>query len=184
MGKKQQGQCLSIVSTEPPVKLYCCYVVIMVLTVAVIALSVALSEEKPVVLSPGSCYANCPNGWFGFGSKCFYFSDDVRNWTLSQTYCMEQGAQLARFDSLEELNFMKRYAEIICYWIGLYRETSKHPWKWTDNTEYNNFILRGPSCQPTQLLKSLESTATFSHPRTESVILKLLDAHKVSLKQS
>ncbi|CAO2606115.1 hypothetical protein LEMLEM_LOCUS12753 [Lemmus lemmus] len=29
-----------------------------------------------------------------------------------------------------------------------------------------------------------ESTATFSHPRTESVIPKLLDAHKVSLKQS
>ncbi|CAO2606814.1 C-type lectin domain family 2 member G, partial [Lemmus lemmus] len=111
-GKKQQGQCLSIVSTEPPVKLYCCYVVIMVLTVAVIALSVALSE-KPVVLSPGSCYANCPNGWFGFGSKCFYFSDDVRNWTLSQTYCMEQGAQLARFDSLEEL--VSKDQELVCY---------------------------------------------------------------------
>ncbi|CAO2599827.1 hypothetical protein LEMLEM_LOCUS10023 [Lemmus lemmus] len=48
----------------------------------------------------------------------------------------------------------------------------------------HEIILRGPSCQPTQLLKSPESKATFSHPRTESVIPKLLDAHKVSLKQS
>ncbi|CAO2606812.1 C-type lectin domain family 2 member E [Lemmus lemmus] len=113
---------------------------IMVLTVAVIALSVVLSvrKEKPVVLTPGSCYANCPNGWVGFGTKCFYFSRDMENWTFSQTYCMGQAAQLARFDSLEELNFMKRYAGIYCYWIGLYRETSKHPWKWIDNTEYNN----------------------------------------------
>ncbi|XP_075838255.1 C-type lectin domain family 2 member E-like [Microtus pennsylvanicus] len=162
MGKRHQGKCLRIISTEPPVKLYCCYVVIMVLTVAVIALSVALSgfrrpleeqclpsthlkdekdevrKEKQVVLTPGSCYANCPNGWIGFGNKCFYFSDEQRNWTVSQAYCRAQAAELARFDSLEELNFLKRCASYPPHWIGLYRESLQHPWKWTDNTEYNN----------------------------------------------
>ncbi|CAO2591639.1 hypothetical protein LEMLEM_LOCUS6401, partial [Lemmus lemmus] len=53
-----------------------------------------------------------------------------------------------------------------------------------DAVQRNESILREPSCQPTQLLKSPESTATFSHPRTESVIPELLVAHKVSLKQS
>ncbi|KAK7797537.1 hypothetical protein U0070_000969, partial [Myodes glareolus] len=41
--EEQQGQCLRIVSPVSPTGLYCCYAVIIVLTVAVIALSVALS---------------------------------------------------------------------------------------------------------------------------------------------
>ncbi|KAK7799780.1 hypothetical protein U0070_002904 [Myodes glareolus] len=90
------------------------------------------------MLTPGSCYANCPNGWIGFGSKCFYFSQDKRNWTVSQAYCRAQAAELARFDSLEELNFLKRCASYPAHWIGLYRESTEHPWKWIDNTEYNN----------------------------------------------
>ena len=24
------------------------------------------------------------------------------------------------------------------HWIGLHRDSSEHPWRWTDNTEYNN----------------------------------------------
>jgi hypothetical protein len=44
-GKIVQGKCFRIISTVSPVKLYCCYGVIMVLTVAVIALSVALSSK-------------------------------------------------------------------------------------------------------------------------------------------
>ncbi|MEJ1279964.1 hypothetical protein NN561_010901 [Cricetulus griseus] len=44
-GKKLQGKCLRIIFTESPVKLYCCYGVIMVLSAAVISLSVALSSS-------------------------------------------------------------------------------------------------------------------------------------------
>lgn len=40
-----QGKCLRIVSRESLVKLYCCYGVIIVLTVAVVALSAALSGK-------------------------------------------------------------------------------------------------------------------------------------------
>ncbi|KAK7799781.1 hypothetical protein U0070_002905 [Myodes glareolus] len=102
---------------------------------------VEVRMEKPAVLTPGSCYANCPNGWIGFGNKCFYFSEGRRNWTLSQSYCMEQAANLARFDSLEELNFLKRYGGYPCYWIGLHRESLQHPWKWIDNSDYNNMYV-------------------------------------------
>ncbi|XP_026634224.1 C-type lectin domain family 2 member D11-like [Microtus ochrogaster] len=41
--KEQQGQCPRIVSPVSPARLHCCYAVIIVLTGAVIALSVALS---------------------------------------------------------------------------------------------------------------------------------------------
>ena len=66
------------------------------------------------MLTPGSCYANCPNGWIGFGNKCFYFSKEQRNWTVSQAYCRAQAAELARFDSLEELVRMIKNWFVVC----------------------------------------------------------------------
>ncbi|XP_041492168.1 C-type lectin domain family 2 member E-like [Microtus oregoni] len=160
MGKKQQGKCLRKSPTQPRVKLYCCYAVIMVLSVTVIALSFALSgfrissgekcsgpvkdknvevkKENAVTSPPAPCFATCPNDWIGLGSKCFYFSEVERNWTLSQNYCMAHEAQLAGFETLEELNFLKTYAWKFQYWIGLHRESLQHPWKWTNSTEYNN----------------------------------------------
>ncbi|CAO2606802.1 C-type lectin domain family 2 member H [Lemmus lemmus] len=65
----------------------------------------------------------------------------MRNWTFSQTSCMALNAQLAKFESLEELNFLKRYKGPSDHWIGLHRESSQHPWMWTDNTEYNSSVL-------------------------------------------
>ncbi|XP_076797076.1 C-type lectin domain family 2 member E-like [Arvicanthis niloticus] len=89
------------------------------------------------------CFATCPSGWIGFGRKCFYFSEDIGNWTFSQFSCMALDAHLALFDSLEELNFLKRYKGPSDHWIGLHRESTEHPWMWTDNTEYNNlYVLR------------------------------------------
>ncbi|XP_075838750.1 C-type lectin domain family 2 member D11-like isoform X3 [Microtus pennsylvanicus] len=146
--KEQQGQHLGIVSPVSPARLHCCYAVIIVLTAAVIALSVALSlsvrKEEKAIASPEAGYATCPRDWIGFGSKCFYFSEHTSNWRSSQTFCMELGAHLTHFDSLEELNFLNRYKGDSAAWIGLLRESSEHSWMWTDNTEYNNLVpIRG-----------------------------------------
>ncbi|KAK7799793.1 hypothetical protein U0070_002917, partial [Myodes glareolus] len=99
---------------------------------------VLMKKENAVTSAPPPCFATCPNDWIGLGSKCLYFSDVKRNWTLSQNYCMAQEAQLAQFDTLEELNFLKTYAWKFQYWIGLHRESLQHPWKWVNSTEYNN----------------------------------------------
>ncbi|XP_041486395.1 C-type lectin domain family 2 member D11-like [Microtus oregoni] len=140
-----QENIFRIVSPVSPARLYCCYAVIIVLTGAVIALSVALSlSEKPEQVSVKNTYAVCPRNWIGFGSKCFYFSEDTSNWTFSWNFCMKLKAQLAKFDNMEELNFLKRYKGTFDYWIGLHRESSQHPWRWMDNTEYNSSIpIRG-----------------------------------------
>ncbi|XP_037059993.1 C-type lectin domain family 2 member D11-like isoform X1 [Peromyscus leucopus] len=138
--KKLQGKFLRIISSESPAKLYCCYAVIAILATSVIALSVALSG----ITKPEAAHANCPRDWIGFGSKCFYFSKDMTNWPSSQTFCMAQEAHLAQFDSLEELNFLIRYKGDSTHWIGLHRETSQNPWRWTDSTKYNNLVpIRG-----------------------------------------
>ncbi|XP_034367942.1 C-type lectin domain family 2 member E-like [Arvicanthis niloticus] len=139
-GKKLQAKFLK---TESHVKLHCCYGVITVLTVAVVVLSAALSvrNKNAIMESCEPCFATCPSGWIGFGRKCFYFSEDMGNWTFSQFSCMALDAHLALFDSLEELNFLKRYKGPSDHWIGLHRESTEHPWMWTDNTEYNNLVL-------------------------------------------
>ncbi|XP_051011624.1 C-type lectin domain family 2 member H-like [Acomys russatus] len=141
-GKIFQEKHHKIFSLEFPVKLSCWCVVITVITVLVVVICVALSarKENPAIESPGPCYDNCPRDWIGFESKCFYFSEDMRNWTFSQTFCMELEAHLAQIDTLEDLNFLKRYKGVSDHWIGLHRESSQHPWRWTDNTEYNNLV--------------------------------------------
>ncbi|XP_035111602.1 C-type lectin domain family 2 member E [Callithrix jacchus] len=143
-GRTLQRKCLALISPVTPIKVYCCLFIIAVLTTSVVALSIVLSarEEKPVIESPK--YAACPKSWIGFGSKCFYFSEDTRNWTFSQVFCVSLEASLAQFATMEELNFLKRYKGPSDHWIGLRRESYHHIWRWTDNTEYNNmFLIRG-----------------------------------------
>ncbi|XP_051011625.1 C-type lectin domain family 2 member D11-like [Acomys russatus] len=144
MGQKFKDNCLRITSPVSPVKFYCCYVVIMVLAVAIVALSVALSVRKTEPVPMETAYAVCPRDWIGFGNKCFYFSEYTSNWTFSQDSCMALEAQLARFDNMEELNFLRRYKGTFDYWIGLHRESLEDPWIWTDSTAYNNLLpIRG-----------------------------------------
>ncbi|XP_010856907.1 PREDICTED: C-type lectin domain family 2 member D11-like isoform X2 [Bison bison bison] len=89
-------------------------------------------------------YVPCSKGWIGFGSKCFYFSEDTRNWTFSQTFCTSLEAVLAQFETKDELNFLIRYKGHSDHWIGLSRESSHHVWKWTDNSKYNaSFAITG-----------------------------------------
>ncbi|XP_038175180.2 C-type lectin domain family 2 member F-like [Arvicola amphibius] len=143
--KELQGQCLRIVFPVSPARLYCCYAVIIVLTVAVVGLSVVLSlSGKKEQTSIKNTYAACPRMWIGFGNKCFYFSEDLGNWTVSESYCRAQGSQLAQIDNQEELNVLNRFKGDSATWIGLHRESSEHPWMWTDSTDYNNlFPIRG-----------------------------------------
>ncbi|XP_076796751.1 C-type lectin domain family 2 member E-like [Arvicanthis niloticus] len=140
MGKKLRAKFIKIVSPESHAKLYCCYGVITVLTVAVVALSAALSvfRKTEQISIKNNTYA--AYSWTEFRNKCFYISEYSSNWTLSQDSCMAQGAQLARIDSQEEMDFLRRYKAGTDCWIGLHRESSEHPWRWTDNTEYNNWV--------------------------------------------
>ncbi|KAK7795144.1 hypothetical protein U0070_009511, partial [Myodes glareolus] len=101
---------------------------------------ILVRKEEKAIASPEVGYATCQRDWIGFGSKCFYFSEHTSNWTSSQISCMKLGAHLTHLDSLEELNFLNRFKGDSSAWIGLHRQSSEHPWMWTDNTEYNNLV--------------------------------------------
>ncbi|XP_014378373.1 C-type lectin domain family 2 member D-like isoform X2 [Alligator sinensis] len=89
--------------------------------------------------------ASCPDGWIGYRRKCYYFSEDEGNWTLSQSICSSYNSSLTVINSQEDMNFVMRYKGTLDHWIGLSRKPGQ-PWKWTDGTDFNNwFEVKGNS---------------------------------------
>ncbi|CAI9166223.1 unnamed protein product [Rangifer tarandus platyrhynchus] len=78
----------------------------------------------------------CSEEWIGVRRKCFYFSNDTRNWTASKRFCSSQGSELAQIDTPEEMKFLKKHAGTSMYWIGLSRKLGES-WKWTNGTTFN-----------------------------------------------
>nr|XP_034791219.1 C-type lectin domain family 2 member D isoform X1 [Pan paniscus] len=113
------------------------FFLIMFLTIIVCGMVAALSAIRANChQEPSVCLqAACPESWIGFQRKCFYFSDDTKNWTSSQRFCDSQDADLAQVESFQELNFLLRYKGPSDHWIGLSREQGQ-PWKWINGTEW------------------------------------------------
>ncbi|XP_075769953.1 C-type lectin domain family 2 member D-like [Pelodiscus sinensis] len=107
------------------------------LLVTVIALAVSLSGRAPAVQGPA-----CLDSWVGYQGKCFYFSEGEGNWPDSRSRCSALGASLSGIDTLQEMAFLLRYKGTSDYWIGLWRDPGQ-PWKWANNTEFNNLFVIG-----------------------------------------
>ncbi|XP_032973534.1 C-type lectin domain family 2 member A [Rhinolophus ferrumequinum] len=78
----------------------------------------------------------CSGEWIGVREKCFYFSDDTRNWTASKRVCSSQGSELAHIDTQEDMEFLKKHTGTKMHWIGLSRKPGES-WKWTNGTTFN-----------------------------------------------
>uniref|UniRef100_A0A8C0BUB2 Uncharacterized protein n=1 Tax=Buteo japonicus TaxID=224669 RepID=A0A8C0BUB2_9AVES len=38
----------------------------------------------------------CPSEWIGYKNKCYFISEEEKNWTSSQTFCAENESLLAQ----------------------------------------------------------------------------------------
>ncbi|XP_072810493.1 uncharacterized protein [Vicugna pacos] len=99
LGNKLQRKCPGVLSPVTPAKVFCCMTTLTALLATVVVLSVLLAGRNTEYIP---C-VTCPEGWIEFGSKCFYFSEDSRNWTFSQMFCALLDAGLAQFETKEEL---------------------------------------------------------------------------------
>ncbi|XP_045043030.2 C-type lectin domain family 2 member A isoform X2 [Desmodus rotundus] len=81
----------------------------------------------------------CPGKWIEVRYKCFYFSDDTRNWTASKTFCSSQRSELAQIDTHQDLEFLKKHTGTFKHWIGLSRKQGE-PWKWTNGKTFNSWF--------------------------------------------
>ncbi|AEN03592.1 C-type lectin-like type-II membrane protein [Yokapox virus] len=119
---------------------YYLYGIIAVLSISVVIFSVTfIINNQKQHSTVKYIYKPCPDGWVGFGKICYYFSNNSRNWSDSNIFCNNKGGQLTKVDNNTEFNFLKRYKGQFDHWIGLYRESENSPWRWIDNTYYNNF---------------------------------------------
>ncbi|XP_002752231.5 C-type lectin domain family 2 member A [Callithrix jacchus] len=104
-----------------------CFLFFIVLISAIVICS---KLAKPVA---------CSEDWLGVRDKCFYFSDDTRNWTASKMFCSLQKSELAQIDTQKDMEFLKRFAGTGTYWIGLSRKP-EDSWKWTNGTTFSNWF--------------------------------------------
>ncbi|XP_060119451.1 killer cell lectin-like receptor subfamily B member 1B allele A, partial [Heteronotia binoei] len=80
----------------------------------------------------------CPLYWHHHQDKCYWLSEDMKSWNLSQSDCFEKKAQLAVFQGKEEMDFLKNIKqETRTYWIGLYFSLSENKWMWITGHQYD-----------------------------------------------
>lgn len=59
----------------------------------------------PLQASKGciKCETPCPEDWLLYGRKCYYFSEEPRDWNTGRQYCHTHEAALAVIQSQKEL---------------------------------------------------------------------------------
>ncbi|XP_029441933.1 C-type lectin domain family 2 member D-like [Rhinatrema bivittatum] len=82
---------------------------------------------------------HCADGWFWYRGKCYFFSEEIKDWDEAQSFCASHSASLAHIETRQELNFTVRYKGLSDHWIGLRRERGQ-PWKWPDGSQFNNLF--------------------------------------------
>ncbi|XP_065797348.1 killer cell lectin-like receptor 2 isoform X2 [Muntiacus reevesi] len=83
-------------------------------------------KEKP--LNRGK---ECKSKWSCCGQKCYYFSDELKNFEESKKICKEMDSTLLKIEDKEELNFIQSQLSYF-YWIGLSRKGNQ--WTWEDKS--------------------------------------------------
>ncbi|XP_043297010.1 C-type lectin domain family 9 member A-like isoform X3 [Cervus canadensis] len=85
-------------------------------------------KEKP--LSRGN---ECKSKWSCCGQKCYYFSDELKNFEESKKICKEMDSTLLKIEDKEELNFIQSQLSYF-YWIGLSHKGPRNQWTWEDKS--------------------------------------------------
>ncbi|XP_053234750.1 C-type lectin domain family 2 member D-like [Podarcis raffonei] len=117
------------------------FIIILPFLITIIVLAV-LRGVKSNQTSPDVNYSAvlgpaCPTGWIVYGGKCYFFSEEKRNWASAQRFCISQGSSLAKIQSELEKVFMFRFKGDADHWIGL-RKDFNDTWIWADGSEYSN----------------------------------------------
>ncbi|XP_078146310.1 ladderlectin-like [Centroberyx gerrardi] len=86
----------------------------------------------------------CPLGWTQYGSRCFVFFSNPRNWVQAEVYCLNFGANLASVHSLGEFQFIQGLVKgssgsYPATWIGGSDNAQENLWLWSDGSKFDFF---------------------------------------------
>uniref|UniRef100_W5MQ64 C-type lectin domain-containing protein n=1 Tax=Lepisosteus oculatus TaxID=7918 RepID=W5MQ64_LEPOC len=74
---------------------------------------------------------SCPCDWKMFNGKCYYFSQDTRDWNGAKSHCSQQGSNLAVVKTSKELKFLGSQISSD-HWLGLIYQ--QRTWTWLDGS--------------------------------------------------
>ncbi|XP_042651434.1 C-type lectin domain family 2 member B-like [Tyto alba] len=106
----------------------------------------------------------CPSEWIGYKKKCYFISEEEKNWTSSQTFCAKNQSLLAIFENQEEMNSLAKRLNIDDSWIGLRKKGETFYWENGIALKEDSFQIRNHS-ECAYLDASTISTSACSLPR-------------------
>ncbi|EPY80685.1 C-type lectin domain family 2 member L [Camelus ferus] len=126
---------------------------------AIAVLLFAILVVMSILASKGciKCEAPCPEDWLLYGRKCYFFSEEPRDWNTGRQYCHTHEAALAVIQSQKELEFMFKFTRREP-WIGLRRVGDEFHWVNGDPFDPDTFPIAGPGecvfVEPTRLVST------------------------------
>uniref|UniRef100_A0A8C5VE87 C-type lectin domain family 2 member L n=1 Tax=Microcebus murinus TaxID=30608 RepID=A0A8C5VE87_MICMU len=126
---------------------------------AIAVLLFAILVVMSILASKGciKCEAPCPEDWLLYGRKCYFFSEEQRDWNTGRQYCHTHEAALAVIQSQKEMEFMFKFTRREP-WIGLRRVGDEFHWVNGDPFDPDTFTISGPGecvfVEPTRLVST------------------------------
>ncbi|XP_064318581.1 killer cell lectin-like receptor subfamily G member 2 isoform X2 [Phalacrocorax carbo] len=86
----------------------------------------------------------CPSEWIGYRKKCYFISEEEKNWTYSWAFCAKNESFLAFFENQEEMSLAK-HVKVDGSWIGLRRKGENFYWDNGVALKMDSFQIRNHS---------------------------------------
>uniref|UniRef100_A0A2K5P431 Killer cell lectin like receptor C1 n=1 Tax=Cercocebus atys TaxID=9531 RepID=A0A2K5P431_CERAT len=112
---------------------------------------VLMASVVTIVVIPLRHCGHCPEEWITYSNSCYYIGKEKRTWAESLLACASKNSSLLSIDNEEEMKFLTAISP--SSWIGVFRDSSQHPWvtingltfkheiKESDNAEHNCAML-------------------------------------------
>ncbi|KAM6417254.1 C-type lectin domain family 2 member B-like [Pluvialis apricaria] len=87
----------------------------------------------------------CPSEWIGYKRRCYFISEEQKNWTSSRTFCAKNESLLAIFENQEEMHSLAKRLKIDDSWIGLRKKGESFYWENGIPFKEDSFQIRNHS---------------------------------------
>ncbi|KAM6216266.1 killer cell lectin-like receptor subfamily F member 1 [Rhynchocyon petersi] len=88
----------------------------------------------------------CQSEWLKYQEKCYWFSNELKNWNDSYEYCLDRKSHLLIIQDQLEMTFIQKNIRQSNYvWIGLTLTSLNKTWTWVDGTPLDPdlFFIKG-----------------------------------------